>query len=127
MRTFDKPAEITLNHALVNAAGKTEFQKVPYDFEQFLGEYVWCYTKWSEDGWDEAQVRIGELVEAAADGETVTLLDEDQTKLREAYLAYRTPSGGTISGPYAPKLRKMGRAIKNAKVVEEKATPPKTE
>ena len=81
-----------------------------YPFEAYLGEFVWSFDKWGEDGWDEAQIRIGEAVEAAKPGDTVKLSLDDWEKLREANKAAQ------LKGPMAHKLRKLQRVIKCATV-----------
>jgi hypothetical protein len=79
-----------------------------YTFAMFLGEFVWSYPKWSEDGWEEACIRIGEAVDLLEQNGELLLTLEDFEKLREAVKA------ANISGPLAPKLRKMSRAIRSA-------------
>ena len=82
--------------------------KVQYTFLMFLGEFVWTYPKWSEDGWEEACIRIGDAVDSLEVGGELSLTLEDFEKLREATKA------ATISGPIAYKLRKMSHAIRSA-------------
>ena len=105
-REFIKPANIKLRLP-TQPKGTPD---VEYSFDSFLGEYVWSYPKWNtDDGWDEAQIRIGEAIEATADGGVVQIATiDDFEKLREANKA------ADIKGHFAPKIRKMQRAIKGA-------------
>jgi hypothetical protein len=85
-----------------------------YSFQDYLGEHVWGYAKWNEDGWDEAQIRLGELIEATAPGALVCIESlDDFEKLREANKA------ADIRGPLAFKVRKFQRAIKSARAPNE--------
>jgi len=78
-------------------------------FELFLGEFVWTYGRWREDGWDEAQVRIGQAIDVArGTGQPVGLSLGDWEKLREA------AKSADLRGPLAPKLRAMVVAITSA-------------
>jgi hypothetical protein len=105
-REFIKPAPLKLRLP----AQPKDSPDIEYSFASYLGEHVWSYQKWNtDDGWDEAQIRIGDAVDAAADG-GIVLIDtiDDFEKLREANKA------ADIKGNFAPKIRKMQRAIKSA-------------
>jgi hypothetical protein len=104
MREFIKPAPVQLR--VEGADG--QHSTVQYSFASYVGEYVWCYAKWSEDGWDDAQIRIGDAIDAADVGGAVTLELDDWEKLREAN------KDASIKGPYAHVLRRHQKAIKSA-------------
>jgi hypothetical protein len=78
-----------------------------YTFADCLGELAWPSEKWSADGWDVAQVRIGEAVDAldALKGGALRLGLGDWEKLREVCKAAKP------IGKYAPKLRAMLVAV----------------
>jgi len=105
-REFTKPHAINFG---------TAEKPAMYPFEAYVGEFIWGYEKWGEDGWDEAQIRIGETIEGTAPGEPVKLSLDDWEKLREANKAAQ------LKGPMAHKLRKMHKAIKQASKPSESA------
>ncbi len=103
-REFVKPTPLEL---------PTPSGKAMYPFSAYLGEFVWSYGKWGEDGWDDAQIRLGEIIDATPDGELVKIDElDDWEKLREANKA------AEIKGPYAHKLRKHQKAIKSSRKPE---------
>lgn len=95
-REFSKPNPLTLQ------TGAT------YPFEAYVGEFIWCYSKWNEDGWAEAQIRLGDAIDSAKPGEPVKMSLDDWEKFREAN------KEAQIKGPFAHKLRKFQLAIKAA-------------
>ena len=105
-REFVKPQPIQLKHPQAPADAKA----VTYSFEDYLGEFVWGYAKWNtEDGWDESQIRLGDVIERTEPGQVVRIEElDDWERLREANKA------AELRGVFAPKLRKMQRAIKSA-------------
>lgn len=84
----------------------------PYELEDFLGDVIWSWPKWKEDGYCDAQVKIGEAIEATAPGEMVQLELPDWEKLRDA--CKEQP----IQGRYAPRLRFWANLIRAAKRIK---------
>jgi hypothetical protein len=103
-RTFKKPDSFQVKVRMPDGTETT----APYGFDDFLVEYVWPHAKWNEDAWEEAQIRIGDALEGVEDGGDVGLKLEDWEKLREAVKAAQ------IGGRYAPKVRRMTRAVNTA-------------
>ena|ERR1700676_1077714 len=101
VREFIKPEPVTLNFP--------PGSQNKYSFEAYVGEFVWSYPKWGEDGWDDSQIRLGEAIEAAEPGQPIKIESlDDWERLHEANKA------AEIKGPYAPKIRRFQKAIKSA-------------
>lgn len=109
MYQFIKPHPLKLRPDLSRA------ETIDYYFETFLAETAWKYEKWKEEGWDEAQVRIGEAIEEAACGQPVRLSREDRDKLREALREV------PIGGAHAPKIRGWAVMVRSMAKVPESA------
>jgi hypothetical protein len=108
-RVFLKPEPFELP-AHVQTLGPTARL---YPAEAFFGEFVWPFDKWgTTEDWGDAQIRIGDLLEATAPGRPIVLSLEDYEKLREAVRAAK------IGGSFAHKLRRMARQITSAKPVD---------
>jgi hypothetical protein len=135
-REFKRPASFPIDRSRINAAAPKG--ETPFTFDEFVSEIVWPFEKWGGGGsdsdkpaedwggenfdptdhWGEAQIRIAEALEAAPnEGDTVQLTLDDWSKFSEATKA------GKLLGPYAPKLRVMARAIRNATAVKSDKTP----
>jgi hypothetical protein len=108
-RVFLKPEPFELPQPVQGLPGGGRL----YGSEAFFGEVVWPYEKWgTTDEWSDAQIRIGDLLEATAPGRPVVLSLEDYEKLREATRAAK------LQGSYAHKLRRMARQITSAKPLD---------
>jgi len=110
VREFIKPEPMVLVIPGQQLAANEKPKTITYSFEDFLGEHVWGYPKWNEDGWDEAQIRLGELISETKPGSLVCIESlDDFEKLRDANKA------ADIRGALAFKIRKFQRAIKTAR------------
>lgn len=116
-REFHKPEPMVLVIPGQQLASGEKPKTMTYSFADYLGEHVWGYPKWNEDGWDEAQIRLGELIEATPDGGLVCIESlDDFEKLREAN------KSAEIRGPLAFKVRKFQRVVKSARAPGTEST-----
>jgi hypothetical protein len=119
VREFPKPAPIKLKgrKQIVGKDGKPEIvdDEVDYRYYDYVGEFLWSYAKWNtEEGWDDAQIRIGDAIEAAAEGEPIKFEElGDFEKFHEAN------KSAQITGPNAHRLRKLQKAGKGARAPEK--------
>lgn len=115
-RQFIKPAPIMCRVGLDKEGRPVEFE---YHMDGYFTEYVWKYPKWNEEeSWGEAQIRIGDALEAAKVGEPVGFSLEDWEMLREANRAAK------IEGQYAHRVRRHQRTVSGAsRPPEAKALP----
>ena len=109
-REFVKPLPIVLRLVL---QGQPQPQDLLYGYDQYVGEFVWAYGKWNaEEAWQEAQIRIGEALEAAeaSKARLVKFEDiDDWEKFNEANKA------AVIQGPMAHRIRRFQKAGKGAR------------
>lgn len=107
MRTIDVPKPFTYKQQLMGPQGVID-RDVTYTFHDFVVEHAWPYGKWNTDeAWQDAQIRIGDVMQACFldPDKALELEDMDAEKLREAVTA------SPISGPQAPRLRRMQLAL----------------
>ena len=109
-REFIKPAPVSVKMYRQNEGQPIETLTRLYSFDDYLGEFVWSYARWGEDGWDDAQIRIAEAIDATEEGQPVPIDSiDDWEKLHEANKAAK------LTGNNAPRVRRLQRAIKSAR------------
>lgn len=88
---------------------------MPYRYEDYLAEHVWAYPKWNaEEAWQDAQIRIGDAIAAAGEGELIKFEEvSDWEKFHEANMR------AEIKGANAHRVRKMQKAGKSARTPQK--------
>lgn len=123
VREFPKPAHLTLK-GRKQMMGKNGVElvddEIEYRYEDFVTEFIWSFSKWNTgEGWDDAQIRIGDAIEAAAVGEPIKFEElGDWEKFHEANKA------ADIKGPNAHRVRRMQKSGKNARAPEKPSDEP---
>ncbi len=114
VREFQKPGPILVKmRRQVAEAGRLKIvdDEVEFRYEDYIAEYVWSHGEWNTDeSWGEAQIRIGEAIEATPVGCYVRFAElDDFEKFRKANNAAQ------ITGPNAHRIRRFQKAGKNAR------------
>lgn len=121
VREFPKPAPIKLkgrNQIMGKNGPELVEAEIDYRYDDYVTEFIWSYPKWNTDeAWGDSQIRIGDAIEAATDGEPIKFEElEDWEHFHEANKA------AEIKGPNAHRLRRFQKAGKNARAPEKQPT-----
>src|SRR5579859_1528759 len=117
VREFQKPVTMVVPTRLPkqpeggsNVVGHEDVLR-PYRYEDYIAEFVWSQDKWNtEESWQDAQIRIGDAIDAAKEGEMIKFDSlDDWEKFHEAN------KNAKIVGTNAHRIRKLQKAGKNAR------------